>query len=607
MSELKYESLIPQEYSKIKNSCDNQTVIFELNNYNAGYFAYSGEFLFKRTVQKMHLQYTNITDNEKDPNKDPDMTTCTEVFRYYEKVKDMCFKFGLKRELYKNSHGLWVDITAIRKNMGLFLQMITGVIDESLERGEFKTSVYTKVADYIFNHLEEDSVLNQYLVSEKDIPRVTFVDSNGKYWEIGPGDGTIITSEPEKYQFKKFLESENIDNVHLKDDKYILFTEELADSETGVSASTSYENNDTHKFDDLKLTFVHSDKTTAFTDTDNLMIFVNGLVVDYIKHPDAKNMIYLRNVKRLANIQQVGLKRGYGPDGNFSYVKNGDNKYLYWNFDNLKCKFSYKFDIRIFKWENVKLSHFTLPINQESILKTEANSSNTYWLPYKLMFSDKVNKDKTILICSGEIVPKNEWDIDPNDNHVVRLLYTNFEFNQLMNEMTAKMRVYLTHIIEHDIMNEPKLSDYVTDYSSTETINRGFDNYVSAMNEYIGSVTGGLYDHHFALSAINSVIKQFDNRTYSIVTVDKLDENKVYEYKFYENREDIILDKPRINQLTNRNWSNDDIIIINGMSRNLVNVYDNKFKFPTTNWLPYQDNILHNADAYKFQILELRK
>lgn len=607
MSELKYESLIPQEYSKMKTSFDNQTVLFVLNGTNTPLIGYSGEFLFKRSIQKSVLKYTNQTGkDEKDPNTDPDLYTSKEVFRYYERVKDMIFKFGMRRELYKNSHGTWIDMTAIRKNMKLFLQMIVGVVDESLESGEFKSSAYVKIGDYIFNHLDENSVLNQYVVDEKDIPRATFIDSNGKYWEIGPGDGTISVTEPKTYQFKRYLDSENIDNIHLKDDKYILFDAVLSNHETGYTASSSYENNDAHKFDDLKLTFLNVDKTTPFTDLDNLLIFVNGLIVDYTRHPTQNNVIYLPNVKRLSNIQQVGLKAGYGPDSHKTIETVGDKNCVHYEFDNTQCKFSYKFDIQIYKWDNVKLSHFILPVNQKTVLKTESYSTNSYWLPIELIFANKIDRDKTTLICSGEIIPKSEWDIDPNDDHGIRLLYNNFEFNQLMNEMTTKMKIYLAQIVEHDIQNEPKLSDYVTNLTSDESINEGFNNYVTAMNEYINNETGGLYDNHFALSAINSVIKQFDNRSYSIITTGTVEDSS-YDIEFYENHEDIVVDKPIINQLTNKNWSPDDIIIINGMSHHLLNVYDDKFKLPTTNWLPYQDNIFNHCDAYKFQVVKVEK
>lgn len=607
MSELKFESLVPQEYSKLKTQFDDQSVIFVLKGANLPVVGYSGEFLFKQTKQQSILKYTDPTDkNQINPNDNPEMYTNTNTFRYYERVKDMIFKYGLKRELYKNSHGHWVDMTAIRKNMGSLLQLISGVIDESLS-GTFDTSVYVKVADYLINHPEEGSIFNQYIVDVNEIPRATFIDENGKYWEIGPGDGTISVTEPKSYQFKRYLESENIDNIHTQDDKYILFTEALSDYETGFEASKNYEDNDAHKYDDLKLTFLHVDKTTPFTDLDNLLIFVNGLLVDYKKHPTLDNVIYLPNVKRLASLQQVGLKKGYGADQYKSYeIVGGDLDCVEYSFDNTQCKYSYKFNVEIYKFDNVAFSHFILPIAYKYILKTEAYSTNTYWLPYKLQFSDKINKDKSILICSGEIIPKDEWDIDPQDPHNVRLLYNDFEFEQLMNEMTAKMREYLAQTIQHDIENEPKVNDYITDYSTEESINTGFSNYVTAMNEYIVEVTGGLYDNHFALSAIASVIKQFDNRSYSLVTVDT-DEDVNYDIQFYENHDDIVVDKPRINQLTNRNWSLDDILIVNGMKQQFVNVYQDKFKVPQTMWLMDQDNIFEHCSAYKLQVIKIEK
>ena len=180
MSELKYESLIPQEYSKVKQEFDDQTVLFILNGTNMPIIGYSGEFLFKRTIQKTKLDYISTDKSEFTTQEWEEMTTNTHIFRYYERVKDMIFKYGLKRELYKNYHGAWVDMSAVRKNMALFLQMVPGIIDESLESGEFETSTYVKIGDYIFNHVEDNPVLKQYLVDPKDIPRATYIDSNEK-------------------------------------------------------------------------------------------------------------------------------------------------------------------------------------------------------------------------------------------------------------------------------------------------------------------------------------------------------------------------------------------------------------------------------------------
>lgn len=606
MSELKYESLIPQEYSKVKQEFDDQTVLFILNGTNMPIIGYSGEFLFKRTIQKTKLDYISTDKSEFTTQEWEEMTTNTHIFRYYERVKDMIFKYGLKRELYKNYHGAWVDMSAVRKNMALFLQMVPGIIDESLESGEFETSTYVKIGDYIFNHVEDNPVLKQYLVDPKDIPRATYIDSNGKYWSIGPGDGTITVKESSGYTFKHIKEDENIDNVHVKDDKYIVFSQVLGDYETGIEASKNYEDNDAHKFDDLKLTFTHSDKITPFTDLDNLIIMVNGLVVDYKRDSKYDNVIYLPNVVRLSTLQLVGLKRGYGPSSHLEYVDVGDKKCINYEFDNEKCKYSMKFDVKIRKWDNVKLSHFVSPINIKKILKTETYSMNTFWLPYKLLFSNKINRNKTLLICGGEIIPQSEWDIDPQNPNVIRLLYNDFEFEQLMNEMTAKMRIYLTQVIEHEIANEPKLGDYILDMSSEEKINEGFKNYVAAMNEFIANETGGLYDKHYALSAITSVAKQFSNKSYSIITISTI-EDASYDVEFFENRDEIIVDKPRINELMNLNWSIDDILIINGISHDLVNVYDSNFKVPLTSWLPYQDKIFDHCDAYKLQVIKVTK
>ena len=606
MSEIKYESLIPQEYSKVKKEFDDQSVLFILNGTNTPIIGYSGEFLFKRTIQKTKLNYMSIDKSKYTTQEWEELTTNVNVFRYNERVKDMMFKFGLKRELYKNYHGSWIDMTAVRKNMALFLQMVPGVIDESLESGEFASSAYAKIGDYIFNHVEDNPVLKQYLVDPKDIPRATFIDSNGKYWNVGSGDGTLEVKETTGYTFKHIKEDEVIDNVHVKDDKYIVFSQVLSDYETGMDASKNYEDNDAHKFDDLKLTFTHSDKTTPFTDLDNLMIMVNGLVVDYRRDPNYDNVIYLPNVVRLSTLQLVGLKRGYGPDSHLEYVDVGDKKCINYEFDNERCKYSMKFDIEIRKWDNVKLSHFISPINIKKILKTETYSMNTFWLPYKLLFSNKINRNKTLLICGGEIVPQSEWDIDPKNPNTIRLLYNDFEFEQLMNEMTTKMRTYLTQIIEHEIANEPKLEDYILDMSSEEKINEGFQKYVAAMNEFIANETGGLYDKHYALSAITSVANQFSNKSYSIITVSTI-EDASYDVEFFENRDEIIVDKPRINELMNLNWSIDDILIINGMAHRLINVYDSNFKVPLTSWLPYQDKVFEHSDAYKLQVIKIAK
>ena len=69
-----------------------------------------------------------------------------------------------------------------------------------------------------------------------------------------------------------------------------------------------------------------------------------------------------------------------------------------------------------------------------------------------------------------------------------------------------------------------------------------------------------------------------------------------------ENRSDVEVDKPYTNHIRNKNWSPDDILVVNGLVHNFVNVYADVFTPPTKWYLPILDNVFEGADVYKLQI-----
>ena len=612
------EAINPSVLLKELDSFKNQSVVFIFNG-SVKPIACTLPFLYTIT-EKNTTQYFENTGlggviDENDP-LNSFMVTMNKEYQFYRVIQALKFEYGLKAEYYKNSSGIWIDMIALRHDGPINYKNDYANSGQSVYEDTFQYNTYRLLADSKL-HFDGNStsiIDNQYIVSKSKIPEVTTYVVNedldrlhiGSVYKIGKSDGTIELKEFDKIKFEK-AGYHTYDNTLLNNPNYVLFTETLASAADETVAQGSFEENNNHKFDDLKLTFTNREGN-PYQNLDNLLCFVNGVLVDYVRSTTITNAIYLPDVIQFSDLQNVGTKTGFTPS---AYVKeiiigNDNRKALDFELEEKNYQRAMKFDVQIYKWDNVKISHRIGPINTLNVLKTEEESSNTFWLPTKLVFSDIVNKDKTILVCNNEIIPKDEWDVENTNSNIVRLKNVDAEFNILYAEMKAKLLEYMEQIIGHSYNAIPNLNDYIGTATSLEEIETGYNLYEAEMTEYIRKTKDGekgFYDIPSPLSALAVVKNEFMNRSYFLITVDQL-EDRSETISIIESKNELILDKPYIDRVRNKNWMPDDIIIINGLNYRFENEYEDVFRVPMTYWLPKIHKVFYGASAYKLKIVK---
>ena len=457
---IQYESVV----TPVKNPLDiktmyNRSVVFE---FYGGIAPIACDLAFLYADDETQINLAEVFNLDKDgplggfgDNNGLNTVILKKKYRFYDIIKYLIFKYGLKHEYYKNVFGQWIDILAIRPYFGvkkytdvIFSSWYTGNIDDRY----LETSIYSKLCDDPhFNGLLTTGIMSQIMMDDLNkIPACKYIikmpqngNSDGKVCYIGKADGQYKCEKVSKYNFREINEVNDVvsDNV-------IKFKYDLADHNTGNIAVGNFKNNDHHKYDDLVLTFIDKDNN-PFTDLDNLLITLNGMVVDYERSENYRNKIYINNVIRYTDYQVKGLKEGHSLE-NYTKITENKNgtKILNYEVPVDELGYVWTFDIRIHKWENVKISHFEEPLTNKSILKSEPTEINrSFWLTTGMTFSSEIDKEKCLLICGNEIVSKDSWDVDEKDNHTVNLKGISAEFDIIYAEMYRRIQLYTAMMI----------------------------------------------------------------------------------------------------------------------------------------------------------------
>ena len=649
---LKYdEGIVLPNSMKELEQMKPQSVVFIFNENTIPPIACDLDYLYSRTTHKTEFPALNV---EKELNlDDKGKTTSRSILptNYYsdtsyeqvdeegtitkeavylnsntmewsplKEIRRLMFEYGLRHEYYKNVNGKWIDLSTIRPQLSL-LNPANGIFNPIIGSSTIsdlskETSIYVKLCDNrYFSSLEWE----RFRVNDiNDIPEVEYLvyereTNDAIVHKIKRGDGTY---ELENVPVNVFESAGQVykDNIHTKDDDYAKFIIRLADYKSKTYGTGTISDNDHHKFDDLHLEFYKADGTTPFTELDNLFIICNNMIVDYVKNTEVNNGIFLPNVIKYAEIQRMStpnkpnvyMKKERSPL-QLSSRPTEVSHILEFDIPNDVSGYIYHFDIKIFKWKNVSVSHFIEPLNYESMLKTTKNESNKmFWLKTGAHFSKRVNKSKTILLCGNEIIPHALWEVDKFDKNKINFLWVNRDFDILYAEIYRKMKVYMESCGLLNDESRPKLEDYIDpngkEYQENTPIKELFDKYIEAIKAYNETSSSALqFDVHFAPSAFEITKKQFLYQQFAIVTFDTIDETN-YEVEVVENRSDVEVDKPYTNHIRNKNWSPDDILVVNGLVHNFVNVYADVFTPPTKWYLPILDNVFEGADVYKLQI-----
>ena len=609
MADFVYNETIINRAPSEKTCFDPQTVVFVFDK-GISPIAMSLDTLLSRnkrtrTVDIFNFEYS-LDPNEKESQIliGADKEVISSMETYLDMVKYLSFKYGLKHEYYKNLHGIWINMGMVRPQMGVINHGIFASLVGNIDPDDYilGNTTYEKVCDsLLFN--QNNPIWNKFKVQDIfDVPETVYYDSDNIEHHIKRGDGQYNL---ESVPCKIFEESNRCvkNNVH---NNFGKFTYRLGNYETNIFATGNYSDNNHHMFDDLVLTFVNSDNTPCL-DLDNMFIICNGLVVDYKRSEFSENQIFIPNIIKYATYQQTSMKEGKNPDAYLSKTIN-DAGISIWNF-NIPYEsrgYSYFFDIKIYKWENVTVSHHIAPLSVGNLLKSEPTEpSKSIWLTTRLNFSNAIDKNKTVLICNNQIVSKTDWDVDPSKSNSIILKNISIEFDILYSELYAKLKKYLEIIIGHRVETLPKITDFIkpdktyTDEEFAELMKE----YQETIKNYYGAEE---FNYHFVSSAINVVNAQFKNRIYNIIQFDTATPVS-YDVEVIENRNDIVFDKPAKDCMRNKHWTPDDILVINGNIHTFENVYADVFK-PVRRWyLNNIDGVFENADGYKLQVVRLNK
>ena len=576
----------------------DQYPIYKIENYEAG--------IDRRYNQLIYHVRPSYEDSVEPKNKGHNQ------FKFLNTIREMIFKYGLQHEYYKNRYGKWIDLGTIRpqfavKNYSdsIFGSFFTGTINDDI----LESSIYSKICD---NPIFDCSYNENYFVKMCQVDDINKIpaakyfvkdnyNKNAYIYNIERGDGTYTFEECPRTTFTH-IEKDALDSVHPTNSPR--FAYQLANSDTGLIAYGSYNDNTSHKCDDLLLTLTNTDGT-PYVDIHNLFIILNGLIVEYMPGPKP-NQIYLKDVVKYASIQPKTLISGVNIDNYISIETNEfDKKIIRYDIDRERIGFNYEFDIKIYKWDNISISSFIEPLSTGKILKTVPEEINkSFWLVNRLYFSQRVDKNKCILMCGNTIVDKDSWEVLPDGS--VALTTVGMEFDILYAEIFPKVREYLANQISHELKIAPKVEDFLDKYGekTAENIDRAYAEYKIAIDNW--KATSGSDNYHFPRSTFDIVVEQFRNRHYAIVRIDN-DEDRSYDVEFVENHEEIKINKPTKNYFINENWTIDDIVVMNGLVHSFVNKCENVFFAPETWYRHGYTDVFNNVSAYKLQIVRRNK
>ncbi|MDE7099648.1 MAG: hypothetical protein K2N99_00315, partial [Malacoplasma sp.] len=376
------------------------------------------------------------------------------------------------------------------------------------------------------------------------------------------------------------------------------FTYSLYNHSEKLYPTGNYTKNDHHKFDDLILTFTDDDGK-GFTDLNDIFVTVNGMVYDYVLGP-APNQITLNDVVKYAAHQIKSVKSGYNPDSHLKFEQSAFGKRIMtYDLPYEAYGYNYEFEINVYKWNNISVSHFIQPVTTKKLLKTEPMESNkSFWLVDTLVFSEMVDKDKCILLCGNTIVDKDTWHVEPDGS--VKLDVVSIEFDLIYSEMWKRMQEYQIGIIGHVTSGAPTLNQFLKDnYATKDEIDKAFELYKDAMEQW--RKDNDADNWHYTKSPFVITQQQFNKRQYAIIKFESI-EPKNFTIEVTENRTDIELNKPYHNKFRNKNWSINDIIVMNGVIHRFVNEYADVFVAPQKWYRPETYGIFDDASAYKLQI-----
>lgn len=242
---------------------------------------------------------------------------------------------------YKNKKGIWVNLDKVKYRN-------------------------TSVED-IYEMCNIEEYYKGYIVDYRRIPQCYYTDIDGRKHPIAKGDGVgynICSTD--------YINEINSNDIRISQDS---IDKALAE---GV---------DNHLKMDIKIEFLNR------TSIDNILVWMNGIFVDFETKTGVDNVIYIRDGKRF--LTTIPLTRD----------------------DSGKQVYYYNVDLRIFKWKGVNIS----PIIPTRFTKMTNLTSGRYTMGIvnEVHFAEDINPDAHIIMCNGQVLSPNVYTIDKdNPKHI---------------------------------------------------------------------------------------------------------------------------------------------------------------------------------------------
>jgi len=297
-----------------------------------------------------------------------------------------------------------------------------GTLTQWVDLGLYKTTTnsYVNIYKNIFTNR------NLYKVQEKDIKEAFYTDAVGNVSHIGEFDGlkfdtvihNILISQKDK---------------NLVDTKLSNFDNPTTDDP--VSSR------------DLKVG-LKDDRILG--GLDNTLVWLNGMFVSATRF-DSKT-VFIRNALSIMYPERIGFK----PNSTLNRHSDNTAAVVFNSSQELK---GYVFDLKIFKWNNLKIDTYGSDYQMHNDVEVDFNNSKVRFdYLSELSFEADVDEN-SFIICNGVILPRTSYRIGKNGN--VELLGT---YNKLLEVIDDYKREYGNHLQSSTVEYLESLLPGIYDY-----------------------------------------------------------------------------------------------------------------------------------------------
>lgn len=182
----------------------------------------------------------------------------------------------------------------------------------------------------------------------------------------------------------------------------------------------------------------------------NTLVWLNGMFVSATKFDD--KTVFIRNALSIMYPERIGFK----PNSTLNRHSDNTAAVVFNSSQELK---GYVFDLKIFKWDNLKIDTYGSDYQMHNDVEIEFNT-NKVRFDYLSELSFEVDVDEnSLILCNGVVLPRNSYRIGGNGN--VQLLGT---YNKLLEVIDDYKKEYGNNLqsstVEYLESLLPGISDY---------------------------------------------------------------------------------------------------------------------------------------------------